>query len=46
LTEPFHLSFPFLFEYQRELYVCPQAGEQGSARFTAARNSAAMKLEK
>jgi len=28
LSEPFHLSFPYLFEYQGELYMCPEA--QGS----------------
>ena len=22
--EPFHLSFPYLFEYQNELYMCPE----------------------
>ena len=32
LTEPFHLSFPFLFEYQGELYMCPEAGESGQVR--------------
>ena len=25
LQEPFHLSFPFLFEYQGELYMCPES---------------------
>ncbi len=24
LREPFHLSFPFVFEYQSELYMCPE----------------------
>jgi hypothetical protein len=32
LTEPFHLSFPFLFEYQGELYMCPEAGESRQVR--------------
>src|SRR3989454_192486 len=25
LEEPFHLSFPFLFEYRGELYMCPES---------------------
>jgi hypothetical protein len=25
LTEPFHLSFPYLFRYRNELYMCPEA---------------------
>ncbi len=25
LVEPFHLSFPYLFEYQGELYMCPES---------------------
>src|SRR5437879_2548539 len=25
LKEPFHLSFPFLFEYRGELYMCPES---------------------
>jgi hypothetical protein len=25
LQEPFHLSFPFLFEYRGELYMCPES---------------------
>lgn len=32
LNEPFHLSFPFLFEYQGELYMCPEACESGQVR--------------
>jgi hypothetical protein len=32
LDEPFHLSFPFVFEYRRELYLCPEASESRSVR--------------
>jgi hypothetical protein len=32
LEEPFHLSFPFLFDYQRELYLCPEASTSSSVR--------------
>ncbi len=32
LSEPFHLSFPYLFEYQGELYMCPEAHESGQIR--------------
>jgi hypothetical protein len=32
LQEPFHLSFPFLFTYQGELYMCPEASESMQIR--------------
>ena len=32
LKEPFHLSFPYLFEYQGALYMCPETGESGQIR--------------
>lgn len=32
LKEPFHLSFPFLFEYQGELYMCPESCSSGQVR--------------
>lgn len=32
LREPFHLSFPYLFEYQGELYMCPETGGSGQVR--------------
>jgi hypothetical protein len=32
LTEPFHLAFPFLFEYEGNLYMCPESGEAGQIR--------------
>ena len=32
LKEPFHLSFPFLFEYQGALYMCPECSESGQVR--------------
>ena len=32
LDEPFHLSFPFVFEYQGELYLCPEASQSRSVR--------------
>lgn len=32
LREPFHLSFPYLFEYEGELYMCPEAHGSGQVR--------------
>jgi hypothetical protein len=32
LKEPFHLSFPFLFQYQGELYMCPESYGSGQIR--------------
>jgi hypothetical protein len=32
LTEPFHLSFPFLFEYEGELYMCPECEQAKEIR--------------
>jgi hypothetical protein len=32
LDEPFHLSFPFLFEYQNDLYMCPETAEAKQIR--------------
>jgi len=32
VREPFHLSFPFLFRYGGELYMCPEASESGQIR--------------
>lgn len=32
LKEPFHLSFPFLFEYRGSLYMCPEAAHSGQVR--------------
>ena len=32
VKEPFHLSFPFLFKYQNDLYMCPEASESGQIR--------------
>ena len=32
VKEPFHLSFPFLFEYQGALHMCPEARESGQIR--------------
>ena len=32
VKEPFHLSFPFLFEYEDELYMCPECFESGQIR--------------
>jgi len=32
VKEPFHLSFPFLFQYQGALYMCPEARESGQIR--------------
>lgn len=30
MERPFHLSYPFLFEYQRELYMIPESNENQS----------------
>ncbi len=32
LKEPFHLSFPFLFQYKGELFMCPECNESGQIR--------------
>ena len=32
LAEDFHLSFPFLFEYQGELFMCPESSEAKEIR--------------
>jgi hypothetical protein len=32
IEEPFHLSFPFLFEYESRLYLCPESSEAGQIR--------------
>jgi hypothetical protein len=32
LKEPFHLSFPFLFQYKNELYMCPETAESRQIR--------------
>jgi hypothetical protein len=38
LEEPFHLSFPFLFEYNSDVYMCPESSESGSIRIYKATN--------
>lgn len=32
LEEPFHLSFPFIFDYQDELYMCPESAANKDIR--------------
>ena len=32
LIEPFHLSFPYIFEFGGDLYMCPETAEAGSVR--------------
>jgi len=32
INEPFHLSFPFLFNYEGNLYMCPEASESKQIR--------------
>lgn len=32
LAESFHLSYPFLFEYQNEMYMCPETSEKNEIR--------------
>lgn len=32
LEEPFHLSFPFLFEYQGQLFMCPESCQSREIR--------------
>lgn len=32
LEEEFHLSFPFIFEYQNDLYMCPETSDAGQIR--------------
>lgn len=32
IDEPFHLSFPYLFEYQGDLFMCPESSAAGQVR--------------
>tara|TARA_Y100000766_G_scaffold171854_1_gene147544 strand:- start:319 stop:1992 length:1674 start_codon:yes stop_codon:yes gene_type:complete len=32
LEEDFHLSFPFIFEYENEIFMCPETYEKGEIR--------------
>ena len=32
LKEPFHLSYPFVFEHEDELYMIPESGDYGQVR--------------
>jgi hypothetical protein len=32
IVEPFHLSFPYLFQYKNKLYMCPESCERGDIR--------------
>jgi hypothetical protein len=32
LTEPFHLSFPYIFHYEGQLYMCPETAESNEIR--------------
>jgi hypothetical protein len=32
LDEPFHMSFPFIFEFKGELYMCPETSENMDVR--------------
>lgn len=32
LVEDFHLAYPFIFEYEGELYMCPETQEKGDIR--------------
>lgn len=32
IREPFHLSFPFLFRFKGDLYMCPESAESGEIR--------------
>lgn len=32
IEEPFHMSFPFIFEYKNELYMIPETSESNSIR--------------
>lgn len=32
LKEDFHLSFPFMFDYDGEIYMCPEASQSGQIR--------------
>ncbi len=32
LDEPFHLSFPYLFEFNQELYLCPESSQNKDIR--------------
>ncbi len=32
IVEPFHMSYPYVFEYQSKYYMCPEASESGEIR--------------
>jgi hypothetical protein len=32
ITEPFHMSFPFLFRFNSKIYMCPETSEAGEIR--------------
>jgi hypothetical protein len=38
LEEPFHLSFPYLFEFDGTLYMCPEMREAGEIRLYACKS--------
>ena len=38
LKEPFHLSFPFLFKFKGDLYMCPECFRSGQIRVYACKN--------
>ena len=38
LEEPFHLSFPFLFEFENVLYMCPESHGSGQIRIYRCHN--------
>jgi hypothetical protein len=37
LTEPFHLSFPYMFEFAGEIYMCPECSASGQIRLYRAK---------
>jgi hypothetical protein len=38
VDEPFHLSFPYLFRYRDELYMCPEASRSGKITIYRCKN--------
>jgi hypothetical protein len=32
IVEPFHMSYPYIFEYQSKYYMCPEISESGQIR--------------
>lgn len=46
LQEPFHLSYPFVFEHEGEVYLIPETGDAGEVRLYKAIDDSLNRFEK